>query len=277
MHGEKVTVIVGESDKKTFLVSRDLITKKAPWFVSALNGQFKESNGVIELPEDKLKPFAAFLYWLHVDGLNFEDLEDITSTPTDLLLKDCISIWVFGDKYRAGSLQNAAMQRICEILIHREPRAQKQSACSEASTSQTSPATTGDSRHEIALDTSTQCFAFTRANSPLRVLAADYLVNEIECKKVPGSKFDIIAGPGHSFSEIYKAFRHYHDVQKAENGGEYFPRYHKPLKYKHLYLVDFEGAENYTFHDSGKALPACTDCGIWGVNDTVVLCSECSE
>ncbi|MCJ1393106.1 hypothetical protein MMC18_005978 [Xylographa bjoerkii] len=65
-----VTIKVGPK-AKIYRYSRDLLTKKVPWFAKALDGKFKEGQSkeggeeTISLPEEEPAVFDLFLAWLH--------------------------------------------------------------------------------------------------------------------------------------------------------------------------------------------------------------------
>jgi hypothetical protein len=296
MHDFKI-LIVGE-DQLPCLIPKDMLCEKSEFFAKALaEGRFKESlEGVIHLPEDDSRAFAAFYYWLHTGEVRFEGLwTGLKAGTLDLNehVRECIAIWVFGDKYHVPVLQNAAVGRLCEVL----GLLQSLSSCKRdadddddddddaeqpdnhnPNRSAATPPTLAlrATMQKLSVETLTQCFASTRPNSPLRILAADYVVQQIEGgpgpdhEKVPPSTFNAITNSGQDFSEIDEAQAHFH-AAKDDRAHECFLRFLKPLKYRKLLFVDLEEAHAHThsiggtptapYGDPYAGAKACTECG----------------
>ncbi|KAE9975299.1 hypothetical protein EG328_003268 [Venturia inaequalis] len=66
------TILVGPKQKR-FSAHHDLITASSPFFAKSLNGNFKESNGVVLLRDCGPSSFSRYLQWLYDDKFQIED------------------------------------------------------------------------------------------------------------------------------------------------------------------------------------------------------------
>ncbi|KXT06886.1 hypothetical protein AC578_7197 [Pseudocercospora eumusae] len=162
LEGPTVVVCVGPTEnenRRDFKVAKHLLCEKSDWFNDALKDErFVEGQlSIVELPEDSPSVFAAFYYFiLHHDELAFKPVcieTDGIETCCEQL-KLCIDIWIFGDKIGMPKLQNAAMRRACFV---------------------TDECTIKECVIPAAVLEA--CFSRTLPNSPLQVLATDYVVD----------------------------------------------------------------------------------------------------
>jgi len=63
-----ITITVG-AEKAVFSVHKELLCDRSEFFRAACNGQFKEAEGVVNLPEQDPTTFKHFIYWLYTEKL----------------------------------------------------------------------------------------------------------------------------------------------------------------------------------------------------------------
>lgn len=61
-------VLVGP-EKYRFEIHKTLVCGESDFFKAALNGNFKEADGTITLPEQDPATFKSFVYWLYTGSL----------------------------------------------------------------------------------------------------------------------------------------------------------------------------------------------------------------
>ncbi|KEQ66970.1 uncharacterized protein M437DRAFT_15616, partial [Aureobasidium melanogenum CBS 110374] len=95
---ETVTFIVG-TNKKTYVVHKDLLCFYSDHFRAAFQGSFKEATErKIELPKVSEDDFEHFQVWLYTRRLDFASTNFYTIAR----------LWIFGDQYQIPLLQNWA-------------------------------------------------------------------------------------------------------------------------------------------------------------------------
>lgn len=67
-YGPLITTHVG-SEKQCFHIHESLLCQASDFFKAACNSNFKEADGVIDLPEQNLEVFKHFIYWLYTGKL----------------------------------------------------------------------------------------------------------------------------------------------------------------------------------------------------------------
>lgn len=236
-----MTVIVGRDDDKVeFNFPKGLLCSRSKWFEKAFReGRFVEGRArTITLPDDPPSAFMAFEYYIYTNDLSFLDLTSpSTRHHVDFSshLQHCFEVWVLADKYYMPGLQNAVMLRACEVL--------KSDRCTK-----------------ITDEMLAFCFQNTTRGSPLRTIAADYIVRCIEDDGQCMEDFDAVSGLDGVASEIYKAKTAYHITVG------HFPRYSKAVKNEHLLLVDDSAAipsDTLQGYSRWRDSTLCEECGLW--------------
>ncbi|KAK5706224.1 hypothetical protein LTR97_001211 [Elasticomyces elasticus] len=242
MHDELVIVRVGQDDNiREFRLPKALLRARIAWFDKALHdGHFQESaTGVIMLPEDDPNTFTAVHYYIYHQTLSFPQLpETDEDSARSKQLAECIRIWIMGHKYCITGLQNCAMQRACALLKE------------------------GGS---LRMDNEVLkiCFSSTAPGSPLRSLAMDHIVDQLEVCKQPINVFHTVfaCSDGASVEELF-------DTQaERKRQDENFPRYNSPLRHKHeMYVKDAGNSGQADWNKNillGTTRGSCEDCGIF--------------
>lgn len=147
-------------EKKDFLVHKELITKRSPFFAAAVSARWERSGDSsskdIQLPEDDLAVFAEYLGTLYQGAAQIEE-EDITKT---MML--AIDLYVFADKL--GGLRSA--YAVLDVMMY----------------------WSDENSDEISRPIKTQAppiavinhaFALTAPDSPLRRFFVDLYLHEI--------------------------------------------------------------------------------------------------
>lgn len=262
-----MTVTVGVApDSKTYTVPKPLL-RTITWFDTALReAQFKEgATNHIKLPDDSAEAFEAFIYYLYHDRLAFEtvDCETVDCETAEGVGEEqfelCCKTWIFGDKYNIPGMQNAALMRVCELLIN------------------------------VTLDISPQlmetCYSSTTKNAPLRKVIGDYIIWLVQEKEVPMATYESLALYSGFLEDIYDAQNAYHKNSDFEFGlqGKEFPRYDKPIKYQHLFCLETAidekervvHRENSDWVVSGTTL--CQECGLVKVDSRCDSCGVATQ
>lgn len=214
---------------------------------------------VVELPEDSPSVFAAFYYFiLHHDELAFNpvciETDGIEACCEQLKL--CIDIWIFGDKIGMLKLQNAAMRRACFIATECAIR-----------------------KGLIPAAVLEACFSKTLPNSPLQVLAADYVVDcmveEPEKSAHLLHHLSLIEGFA---TALQKSQKYYHGQKFDVYPEAGFPRYFDPYSYPEVfYLTSLkqEKTNVYTYDGQpGEKVLRCSDCKVVG-SEVELKCTSC--
>lgn len=144
---------------------KDLLCAKATWFENALKeGRFKEGlSSVIELPEDDPGAFEFFHYWVY---------HAVITNTRELGAKDLrslVDLWVFADKYNLPRLQNKAIDQICGVF-----------------------ARSGNVDRGVLEYIGDD--AGLADDSPVKILAADYIVAKITSGQVRPERRDRLTG-----------------------------------------------------------------------------------
>ncbi|CAD0087664.1 unnamed protein product [Aureobasidium vineae] len=101
-----VTIEVG-SEKKAFVIHKDLLTFDSDYFCGAFDGSFKEAaEGKLSLPDEQVNVFDIFNQFIYTRSLEEHNLNSHT----------LIELWLFGDKFLIPCLQNAAMDALVKWL-----------------------------------------------------------------------------------------------------------------------------------------------------------------
>lgn len=69
-------VTVG-SEAKVTIVHRDLIVSSSPFFKIALEGQFTEKGGKVQLPCQDSRHSAVYVHWLYFGATNVDSCDEI--------------------------------------------------------------------------------------------------------------------------------------------------------------------------------------------------------
>ena len=99
LFGETIIVKVGTGEtQKSFTLHKGILCHYSGYFKAALNRKFAEATaGVVELPEDEVKVFEAFVIWLYTK--TFNDNGEAGN------LSIC-KLWVFADRRQIPKLVN---------------------------------------------------------------------------------------------------------------------------------------------------------------------------
>ncbi|KAK5684658.1 hypothetical protein LTR17_027158 [Elasticomyces elasticus] len=157
LNSDRVIIEVGSNEQsKSYKIPKGILCT-IPWFDRALqDGGFREgTEGKITLPEDDPASFEMFQYLLFNGRLHFESISAGDDPKTDLEseLGTCVKAWIFGDKYSISDLQNCVMARMCDIFLTKEILLPVQCVIT--------------------------CYGSTVPGSPLRVLAAECVMQQI--------------------------------------------------------------------------------------------------
>lgn len=68
MYLSLVTILVGP-EQASFAVHKELLCDRSEFFRAACNGNFKEAEGVVKLPEQDAATFKHFIYWLYTEKI----------------------------------------------------------------------------------------------------------------------------------------------------------------------------------------------------------------
>lgn len=109
-----MTLTVG-AQKTQFCVHKSLLCAESPFFEAALNGNFRESNGSIELVEDSAHTFEQFLQWLYMGKLMFS-----SQSMDRPRWRELINLYILADKYGVVTLKNILMTTL--FLSAQEPK-----------------------------------------------------------------------------------------------------------------------------------------------------------
>jgi hypothetical protein len=104
-----VTILVGP--QKTSFVAHKILCAKSEYFEKAFNGEFRERNGVIELPEDIPKAIGCFLDWVYTGKIDYstvQSAEDCESFSQETLYP----AYFLAQKLVLNSFQNEVMNTI---------------------------------------------------------------------------------------------------------------------------------------------------------------------
>ncbi|WPB05421.1 uncharacterized protein RHO25_010073 [Cercospora beticola] len=198
LEGPTVLVKVGTGDSiRHFTVSRALLCQNSVWFKTALEGdRFQEGQtGVISLPEDSPRAFSSFYFYLFRRKiiLTAMKLNEGTFEAFVDQLETCIETWIFANKYSMCFLQDAAMLAFCWHL---------QLATGNA---------VGLPASCLAL-----CFSQTAEGSPLRKLAADYIVTRMQGEQPDAGELVGKLAPLQGFIQaLNEAHQFHHDAGKG--------------------------------------------------------------
>ncbi|KAK4542970.1 hypothetical protein LTR36_005968 [Oleoguttula mirabilis] len=212
LSGERVTVIVGQDQEQVeFNFPKALLCSRSAWFDTAFReGRFVEGKaGRITLPDDSPSAFMAFEYYVYFEDLAYVDLMSLPDDHDEWRehFEHCIEVWVLGDKYHMPGLQNTIMLRACEVLKRKMDTV-------------------------FSLDALTLCFQHSTRGSPLRKIAADYIVHKIECEGMRIDDWELCFGFDGFFAEIYESKSCFHDLPSHD-----FPRYKKAVSYGDLFRM----------------------------------------
>ncbi|PPJ55505.1 hypothetical protein CBER1_07045 [Cercospora berteroae] len=197
LEGPTVLVKVGTGDSsREFTVSRSLLSL-CTWFRAALeDDRFQEGRtGVISLPEDTLRAFRSFYFYLLRRKLIFKYLYLKSETFDEFVeqLNTSIEIWIFAGKYSSRYLRDCAMEAFCWHLDSATP-------------------------NDIGLPPASLavCFSHTAEDSPLRKLAADYVVTRMHGGKADAGELVGELAPLRGFIQaLNEAHQFHHDAKKG--------------------------------------------------------------
>ncbi|KAF2431767.1 hypothetical protein EJ08DRAFT_575494, partial [Tothia fuscella] len=119
--GPIIIVIVGvDAKSKTFHVHRDLIASSSLFFHKALNGQFKEKDGVVTLPEQDAAKFEIYVNWLYFGELGSKDEEETDASGSELGLLSCLYILgdFMGDDLFCNNVIDAIIDQVLEFRAY---------------------------------------------------------------------------------------------------------------------------------------------------------------
>lgn len=106
--GKKMCRIFVGDDPEPYTVHHDLITASSEFFNRALNGQFKEKDGDVKLPEQKTGTFGTYHKWLYTDKLEL----DASAPVYDVVLE----LYFLGDQIQDERLQNSVIDFIIKSV-----------------------------------------------------------------------------------------------------------------------------------------------------------------
>ncbi|KAI9681751.1 MAG: hypothetical protein M1829_000496 [Trizodia sp. TS-e1964] len=115
---ETVTILVGPERCK-FLVHKDVLVRKSPYFKAAFDGAFKEADsGTLSLPEDDVETFRRFISYIY-SGLILSDnlykYAYLHSTPNILL--EFVRLYILADKFQMPRMKNEVIDAIREVHL----------------------------------------------------------------------------------------------------------------------------------------------------------------
>ncbi|KAK4542972.1 hypothetical protein LTR36_005970 [Oleoguttula mirabilis] len=244
LHGPQVTVMVGNPGSDTyqvFKVPKPLLCAFA-WFDKALKqGHFQEGEtNTIALPEDPTHAFSSFHYYIYHHDVVFPE-RPTEGRPLEGYLYELCEHWIFGDKYHIGGLQNIATYELCTVLTSYE---------------------------DMTDETLRLCYECTIPESPLRIIIADYVVNNVENLGVYMGDYEFLGVFEGFINDIWNAKDAFHESKLQEDGESNFPRFIKPYKNSELFEVEVEPAEAMRIPYTSRAVwrgdwpgVTCTHCG----------------
>lgn len=92
LNGGVVKILVGP-DQTEFNIHDELLRARSKYFASALSGQWRESDGIVELSEDDPKLFRLISHWLYTDTV------DLTKLPAPVDgVRASLRLYVLADR-----------------------------------------------------------------------------------------------------------------------------------------------------------------------------------
>lgn len=113
LSGRLVVVIVG-ADRVEWSLQENLLCNFSDFFTKALRGEFRESKGTIELPEDDPSTFAALVRWAYAVTIGVDEPQMMLAS---LGIKTLLNLYVFAYKY-----MNITLQDMTITIIHRRTK-----------------------------------------------------------------------------------------------------------------------------------------------------------
>lgn len=111
---DMVNILVGEQETP-FIMHKKILCSKSEYFAKAFEGEFRERDGVMRLPEDTPEAVSCFFDWIYtgkVDHSIVQDQESCESFSRNTLYP----AYFFAQKIVLDSFQNAIMDTI--QLVH---------------------------------------------------------------------------------------------------------------------------------------------------------------
>ncbi|KAK4502406.1 hypothetical protein PRZ48_005831 [Zasmidium cellare] len=239
-----VTIQVGTGEEmKEFFVPRAILSHASEWFRSALEGdRFPEAReGKVTLAHVSPDVFAAFIYYAYHDHLAFAPNPDPTARDAQLHL--CCKLWTFGDEHVMPRLQNSATKRICDLFR----------------------ASDGGLERPVSTDALAASFQAVREDSPLRLVIADYISNEMAKQTMSLTVPPILAACGGIFAQLQASEIALHTLPAGD-----FPRFNKPLKFAGILYVEPSNFERRKMESMEQ--PEAS-----GWNQSRMHCEECGD
>ena len=203
MEGPTVLVKVGTGDNlRDSSLPRDGLVEKSQRLENALRDDRSQEGktGVISLPEDTPRAFGAFgafYYYLFHGVLKYDEfhMEDDFFDQSVEQLERAIEAWVFADKYALPHMQDCAMEALCHFLDCATSMCLGLPAASLAA-----------------------YFSRTTETSPLRKIAADYVVTRIDEGHHDAGELVGQFGPVQGFVQaLHEAQSFHHDARQGKS------------------------------------------------------------
>ncbi|KAK4165026.1 hypothetical protein QBC43DRAFT_288238 [Cladorrhinum sp. PSN259] len=117
LSGRIVKVVVGREKHHCF-IHEFLLCSVSEFFLKAFSGPFKESDGVLELPEDKPAVFEIFLKWLYLtaSGGRYPESVHPINLEDDLVLH--LEVYVFADRFVINDFKEDIFRTVLLRLGH---------------------------------------------------------------------------------------------------------------------------------------------------------------
>ena len=115
IYGAIITLRVGPDDPTDFLVHRELLCDRSPFFTNAMKKQWTGDNDrILELPNDKPENIKVYVAWLYSNRI-FTKPEGEVDEESNIEFNGLIDAYIFGDMIHDSDFKDA----ITDVFIER--------------------------------------------------------------------------------------------------------------------------------------------------------------
>ncbi|KAK3997108.1 hypothetical protein QBC44DRAFT_377012 [Cladorrhinum sp. PSN332] len=116
LSGRLVKIAVGQEPvKHEYHIHESLLLEASEFFKKALMGPFKESQGVLELPEEESATVETFIKWLYSRACENTPLVKLAAKDESNMFL-YLKTYAFADKYMITELENDVMKEVHAYL-----------------------------------------------------------------------------------------------------------------------------------------------------------------
>ncbi|XTI83318.1 hypothetical protein V2W45_1464624 [Cenococcum geophilum] len=114
IYGAIITLRVGPDDPTDFLVHRELLCDRSPFFTNAMKKKWTGDNDrILKLPDDKPENIKVYVAWLYSNRIFTKPEGEVDKTST-VEYDGLFGAYVFGDKIQDSDFKDAIIDAIIE-------------------------------------------------------------------------------------------------------------------------------------------------------------------